>query len=263
MTQSQTRSKLLLDMQLRGFSKNTIATYALHCECFLDFCKAKDTAKLTETEFRAYLVHLIARDDLAPASINLCNSAVRFLYEVTLEKDLNYKRVPRLKVPGTRPAVLDKEELAAFFKTITNAKHFAFFLNLYGSGLRISEMLALKTDDIDAKRMLLRVRCGKGAKERYAPLTQAGLEAFRFYWKVYRPTNPYHNMFPDFTKTRTQSSSSVASMCKKLAEEANICKKATPHTLRHCFATHRLQSGTDLMTLKEMLGHSSLSSTTV
>jgi len=241
MTQPQTRRKLLQDMQLRGFSKDTISSYSIQCNRFLEFCKAKNTSKLTEKEFRAYLVHLTSREDLAPSSINQYNCAVRFLYEVTLEKDINYKRVPHVKEPVTRPEVLTPQELEAFFREVTRPKQFAFFLNLYGSGLRISEMIALRVDDIDAKRMLLRVRCGKGRKERFAPLTKAGLEAFRYYWKTYRPVNANNYIFPDYTKTRTQS----------------------PHTLRHSFSTHTLQSGTDLMRLKEMLGHSSLSSTTV
>jgi site-specific recombinase XerD len=263
MTQSQTRRKLLQDMKLRGFSEDTISSYSIQCNCFLDFSKAKDTSRLTEKEFRAYLVHLTGRGDLAPSSINLYNCAVRFLYEVTLEKDINYKRVPHMKEPKTRPEILTVGELEAFFKEVTGPKQFAFFLNLYGSGLRISEMLALKTNDIDGKRMLIRVRNGKGRKERFAPLTKAGYEALRHYWKLYRPANANNYVFPDYTRTRTQCSTSFETMFKKIANEAGICKKASPHTLRHSFSTHTLQSGTDLMTLKEMLRHSSLSSTTV
>jgi len=263
MTQSQTRRKLLQDMQLRGFSEGTISCYSIQCDCFLEFCKVRDTAKLTEKEFRTYLVHLTSRENLAPSSINQYNSAIRFLYEVTLEKDINYKRVPHAKEPVTRPEVLTPEELEAFFKEVARPKPFAFFLNLYGSGLRISEMIALRVNDIDAGRMLLHVRCGKGRKERFAPLTQSGLEAFRYYWKMYRPTNANDYIFPDYTKTRTQGYRSFESMFRKIAKDAQIIKKANCHTLRHCFATHTLQSGTDLMTLKEMLGHSSLSSTTV
>jgi len=263
MTQSQTRRKLLQDMQLRGFSEATISCYSRQCDCFLEFCKAKDTAKLTESEFRSYLLHLTNRKDLAPSTFNQYNSAVRFLYEVTLEKDINHKRVPHAKEPVTRPEVLTPQELEAFFKEVARPKQFAFFLNLYGSGLRISEMVALRTNDIDAGRMLLHVRCGKGRKERFAPLTQSGLEAFRYYWKMYRPTNANDYIFPDYTKTRTQGYRSFESMFRKIAKDAQIIKKANCHTLRHCFATHTLQSGTDLMTLKEMLGHSSLSSTTI
>jgi site-specific recombinase XerD len=261
MTQSQTRKKFLQDMTLRGFSRQSIITYEDHCKRFLDFTKTRDTSKLTEREFRSYLLHLSQREDLAPATINLSNSVIRFLYEVTLEKDINYKRVPHAKEPVKRPIVLTVEELSAFFEQVERPKHFAFFLNLYGSGLRISEMLALRTDDIDAKRMLLRVRCGKGNKERYAPLTEAGLEAFRHYWRLYRPVNTNNFVFPDYTRTRTMTRCAFESSFKKILALGGICKRVGPHVLRHCLATHALQSGTDLVTLKEMLGHASLSST--
>jgi len=126
MTQPQTRRKLLQDMQLRGFSEGTISSYSIQCNRFLEFCKVKDTSKLTEKEFRAYLVHLTSRNDLAPSSINLYNCAVRFLYEVTLEKNINYKRVPHVKEPVTRPEVLTPDELEAFFREVTGPKQFAF-----------------------------------------------------------------------------------------------------------------------------------------
>ena len=261
MTQSQTRRKFLQDMELRGFSQNTIATYSIQCDRFLAFTKTRDTSRLTEKEFRSYLSHLHQRGDLALSSINLYNSAIRFLYEVTLEKDINHKRVPHAKEPTKRPVVLTVEELRAFFEHVARPKHFAFFLNLYGSGLRISEMLALRTDDIDAKRMLLKVRCGKGNKERYAPLTEAGLEAFRHYWRLYRPVNTNNFVFPDYTRTRTMTRCAFESSFKKILALGGICKWMSPHMLRHCHATHTLQSGTDLVTLKEMLGHSSVSST--
>ena len=185
MTQSQTRRKFLQDMQLRGFSDGTISCYSIQCNCFLEFCKVRNTAKLTEKEFRTYLLHLTSRGNLAPSTINQYNSAIRFLYEITLEKDINHKRVPHAKEPVRRPEVLTPQELEAFFREVARPKQFAFFLNLYGSGLRISEMAALRVSDIDARRMLLHVRCGKGRKERFAPLTQSGLEAFRYYWKMY------------------------------------------------------------------------------
>lgn len=263
MTQLQTKKKLIDDMKLRGFSKNTIESYSIQCDKFLDFCKVKNTASLTEKELRFFLLHLSKRDNLMASSINAYNSSIRFLYEVTLEKNLNYKRVPHLKKPVTRPTVMTVDELLLFFSQLSHLKHFAFFISLYGSGLRLSEMATLQSGDIDGKRMLLHVRNGKGGKERYAPLTKAGYEALRYYWKMYRPVNSNNFIFPDYTRTRTQSPKSYESMFAKVAKEANIIKHISPHTLRHSFATHMLQSGTDLMTIKEMLGHSSLSSTTV
>jgi len=138
-----------------------------------------------------------------------------------------------MKKYKTKPEILTVDELASLFANLTNPKHFAFFLNMYGSGLRISEMLALKTSDIDRERKLLRVRCGKNRKERYAPLTLAGYEALRYYWKVYRPVNNNNYLFPDYTKTRTQTSGCFELMLKKIAKKAEICKNSSPHTLRY------------------------------
>lgn len=262
MTLFQAKAKLIDDMKLRNFSKHTIKSYYRKCLKFLEFTKVKDTSRLTEKEFRAYLLYLGIKN-LKASTINIHNSAVRFFYEVTLEKNINYKRVPHMKEPLTRPEILTVGELRSFFAEVVKPRRFAFYLNLYTSGLRISEMLELRTSDIDGERMLIRVRSGKGRKERYAPLTKAGYEALRHYWKMFRPTNKSNFVFPDSTRTRTMSHDAFAAAIKKIANEAGICKNPTPHTYRRNFATHMLQSGTDLMTVKEMLGHSSLSSTTV
>ncbi|MGB4407189.1 MAG: phage integrase N-terminal SAM-like domain-containing protein [Sphaerochaeta sp.] len=154
MTLFQAKAKLIDDMKLRNFSENTITSYYCICLKFLDFTKVKDTSRLSEKEFRAYLLHLGTKD-LSASSINVHNSAVRFFYEVTLEKDINYKRVPHMKEPTTRPEILTVGELTSFFAEVVKPKRFAFYLNLYTSGLRISEMLALRTDDIDGERMCL------------------------------------------------------------------------------------------------------------
>jgi site-specific recombinase XerD len=253
--------KFVSDMKVRGFSDETVRTYTLQCSKFLSSCNVADVMKLTEKEFRDHLERMVDGGSLQATSINLYNSVVRFFYEVTLEKDINHKRVPHMKEPVQRPDVLTPDELAAFFSAMCNPKHFAAFLNMYGSGLRISELLGLKIEDIESKRMLIHVRNGKGGKERFTPLTQSGLEALRYYWKTYRPTNRNGYLFPDASRTRPMSARAFEASFKTYKDESGIVKDARPHTLRHCFATHMLQGGTDLMTLKEMLGHSSLSTT--
>jgi len=233
MTHQQALRKLLSDMQLRGFSENTVESYSLPIMQFLNQCCKTDVNSLEENDFRQHLLHLHNQGTLKPTTINRYNSAIRFFYEVTLEKDINYKRVPHSKLHKTRPEVLSIPELISFFGEINNPKHFAFFLNLYGSGLRISEMVSLQTGDIDGKRMLLHVRNGKGGKERFTSLTDAGYTALRYYWKTYRPVNIHNYVFPDCTKTRTLTPSGFMSLFKKLSKEAGLCKAATPHTLRY------------------------------
>ena len=127
-----------------------------------------------------------------------------------------------MKEPVTRPEILTVDELTSFFAEVFKPKQFTFFLNLYGSGLCISEMIALRTSDIDGERMLLRVRSGKGRKERYAPLTRAGYEALRHYWKLYRPVNANDYVFPDTTRTRHLSLGTFEVPLKKIAKEAGI-----------------------------------------
>ena len=263
MTHQQALRKLLSDMQLRGLSENTVKSYSFPIMQFLNQCCKTDVMSLDEKDFRQHLLHLHNQGTLKPATINRYNSAIRFFYEVTLEKDINYKRVPHAKQHKIRPEVLSVPELISFFDEINNPRHFAFYLNLYGSGLRISEMLSLQTGDIDGKRMLLHIRNGKGGKERFTPLTDAGYTALRYYWRKYSPVNAHNYVFPDYTRTRTLSKAALESMFKKVSKEAGLGKAVTPHTLRHSFSTHSLQSGMDLMTLKEMLGHTSLSSTSV
>ena len=232
MTLFNAKAKFVDDLKLRNFSKNTIKSYKQKCFRFLDFTKVKDPSRLTEKEFRAYLLHLQSQN-LTESSINVHNSVVRFFYEVTLEKNINYKRVPHMKEPTTRPEILTVGELTSFYAEVVKPRRFAFFLNLYGSGLRISEMLDLRTSDIDGERMLLHVRSGKGKKERYAPLTKAGYEALRYYWKLYRPVNANDYVFPDSTRTRTLAANTFGKPLVTIAKEAGIDKNPTPHTLSY------------------------------
>jgi integrase/recombinase XerD len=263
MTYQQAMRKLYTDMQLRGFSERTIDCYILGVKRFLNQTTKPNINALNEADFRSFLMALHQQDDLKASTINHYNSIIRFFYEVTLEKNINYKRIPHSKVHKSKPEVLSPDELLILFDEITNLKHFAFFINLYGSGLRISEMASLKTQDILKSKMLLHVSDGKGGKERFAPLTDAGYWALQQYWKRYRPKNARNYVFPDCTRTRSMSSAAFDSTIRKISNKSSLSKSVSAHALRHSFSTHMLQSGTDLMTLKEMLGHSSLSSTAI
>jgi len=263
MNKDQAMQSFLKICNSEASPKAPCQTYLLTASRFLEYCRTADVATLDESPFRDYLLELHASGSLSPVTINHHNSIIRFLYEVTLEKNINYKHIPRFKKHKGRPTAFSVGELLHFFSLINNPMHFAFFLTLYGSGLRISELASLRTDDIDSKRMLIHIREGKGNKERYTPLTEAGLMALRHYWKTYRPVNPGGYLFPHRDRTRCAGRYTFDKMFKNILFKAQISMGATPHTLRHCFATHTLQSGTDLMTLKEMLSHASISSTSV
>ncbi len=158
------------------------------------------------------------------------------------------------------PVVLSLEEIAAFFAVIENLKHWTIFTLMYATGLRISETLNLVPSDIDSKRMVILVRQGKGKKDRYATLYPSLLGSLRDYWKAYRPETW---LFPGQTPDEPLNRSSVERLCAPFRKKAGIKKRVTPHTMRHCFATHLLEAGTDLRTIQLLLGHRSLNSTAV
>ena len=169
------------------------------------------------------------------------------------------KKIPRVKREKKLPIVLDREEVQKLFTVIRNLKHRCILMTTYSAGLRISETAHLKITDIDSKRMLVKVR-GKGAKERYTLLSKVALETLRDYWKYYRPKEwLFHGNLP----SNPISASSIQRIFKKAKQQAGIIKIATPHTLRHSFATHLLEAGVDLHHVQLLLGHRSPKTTTI
>jgi integrase/recombinase XerD len=169
------------------------------------------------------------------------------------------KKIPRVKREKKLPIVLDREEVQKLFTVIRNLKHRCILMTTYSAGLRISETAHLKITDIDSKRMLVKVR-GKGAKERYTLLSKVALETLRDYWKYYRPKEwLFHGNLP----SNPISASSIQRIFKKAKQQAGIIKIATPHTLRHSFATHLLEAGVDLHHVQLLLGHRSPKTTPI
>lgn len=249
--------KLQLDLQLRGLSPVTQREYSLKVEAFQNFFK-KPATELGEKEIRIFLHHLINEKKLNPCTINTYNSALRFLYGVTLEKDLNYKRIPRLKEPRILPDILTMEEIQSLFNATSNLKHKCILMTVYGSGLRLSEVAKLKVMDIDSKNMRILIRQGKGGKDRYAILSQANLEILREYWKKCRPS---HWLFEGREKDSHISKRAIQDMFSAARERANIKKDVSIHTLRHCFATHLLEADTNIFHIKQLMGHSNIRTT--
>lgn len=258
MDQQQIIEKLKRDIQLRGLSKATEQEYAARVRQFHEYFK-KPVSELGEQEIREYLHYLAEEKKLSPSSVNMCNCALRFLYEVTLEQNLNYKRIPRLKEPILLPKVLAKEDVQAVFDSADNLKHKCILMTIYGSGLRLSEIAALRVSDIDSKNMRIFVQQGKGKKDRYVLLSQANLEILREYWKKYRPQ---YWLFEGREKGSHISGRGVQDIFKKYLKKASITKKASIHTLRHSFATHLLEDGTSLFHIRQLLGHSTILTTT-
>lgn len=159
-------ARMAMDIRLRGLSEQTHKSYTRYAGFFLEFCK-QPADELDTNDARDYLIHLMQERRLSIATINMCNAAIRFLFAVTLNKTLNYLQLPRFKKPKTLPVILTREESHRLIGECLNDKHKVFFMLAYGSGLRVSEIAALRVKDIDSKAMRIFVRGGKCKKDRY------------------------------------------------------------------------------------------------
>lgn len=186
--------------------------------------------------------------------------ALRFLYRVSLQKEWAVEQIPFPRQEKKLPVVLSLGEVTSLLGALENLKHRTLLMTIYSAGLRLSELLHLQVQDIDSQRMVLRVRQGKGRRDRYAVLSPALLKQLRLYWKQYQP---FPWLFPGQTEESPLSCGVVQKVCQQAALRAQLDKRVSPHVLRHCFATHLLESGTDLRTIQILLGHRHLHTTSV
>ncbi len=197
---------------------------------------------------------------MSASSINQHYSALKFLYEITLGLAWETTQIPRTKRPKKLPIILSMEEVRQVLACVRTLKHRSVLTTIYSGGLRLQEALALRVADIDSERMLIRVRQGKGQKERYTLLSQVALQLLRQYWSYERPSDW---LFPGRPSDRPLSPSSIQRVMQRAVQEAGISKPAHVHTLRHCFATHLLESGVDLYHIQKMMGHGHASTTAI
>jgi len=252
------RDRMHEDLELRGMSANTIITYIRCARRFAEY-HGRSPCVMGAPEIRAFLLHLVQERKLAALTINVHAAALKFLYEVTLERPEATLRMPRMRVPMHVPVVLTGVEVSQLLAALTSDKHRALLMLAYGAGLRVSEVCKLRIDDIDPKRMLLHVRHSKRGRERYVMLSPKLLATLRVYWKASRPAGPH--LFPGREPGKLLTRAAVHKALIKAARRGGITKRVSPHTLRHSFATHLLDAGTDLRTLQVLLGHASLKST--
>lgn len=253
------RKRMVDDMRIRNFSPGTIESYTRVVAQFArHFGTSPDSLGIEHV--REYQLFLLDKKKVAWTTFNVAICALNFFYKSTLRREWNNTHIPFPKKEKKLPVILSVDEIAAFFAVIENLKHWTIFTLMYATGLRVSEALHLIPGDIDSKRMVIRVRQGKGKKDRYIPLTSTLLGSLREYWKDYRPeTWLFAGQIPGKPLTRA----AVAMLCPTLRKKAGIKKPLTPHTMRHCFATHLLEAGTDLRTIQLLLGHRNLKSTSV
>jgi len=256
------RRRMLLDMQARNLSAETqrsyihyLAGYAMH------FQTPPDQLGLEHViEYQAYLLR---EKRCSAQTANCFSAAAQFFYTVTLGKNWTSRQFPRAKVPRTLPTMLSAHEVFEFFHHVPGPRYRTVLMLCYGAGLRISEAVSLRVGDIDSARMVIRIRRGKGAKDRETVLSPMLLHALRHWWRIAKPTTEW--LFPPDRRSQNGpphlAAGRVRRACAEAWRQAKLGKRVTPHVLRHAFATHLLEAGVDLRKIQVMLGHQRIDTT--
>ena len=258
------RQRMLEELQRRNYSPATTRGYILAVRQFAEHF-GKSPEQLGAEEVRRFQLYLLNEKKLAPGTVEMRMSALRFLYKKTLKRrDLAYDDLIFPKKPKKLPVVLSPEEVTRMIEAARNLMHRTILLVLYATGIRRTEASLLKVSDIDSERMVIHIRQGKGSRDRDVPMTPKLLEALREHWRWKRP-KVY--LFPSTSGHRGVeqpiSDKTVWYACKEAAARAGINKRIGPHTLRHSFATHLMEAGTDLRTIQLLMGHAHLEHTTI
>jgi site-specific recombinase XerD len=254
---TELRMRMDNDMLVRGFAERTRETYlAAVTRLARHYRRAPDQLSLQEVQ--AYLVHMLREEKLAWSTCNIAVQAFRFLYHTTLGRPAPTFTIPGPKQPKTLPVILSQDEVRRVIASAANRKQRALLAATYGAGLRVSEVVRLKLEDIDAQRMSLRVEQGKGAKDRDTLLSPRLLEELRAYWRAYRPTRW---LFPARDGQRPMDVTTAQKFYYAAKGRAGLTKRGGIHALRHAFATHLLEAGTDLHTIQRLLGHGDIRTT--
>jgi site-specific recombinase XerD len=253
------RDRMEEDLKLRNVSPSTRKIYLLHARRFVAHYRRPPT-DLGRHDIRSWLLHLMQVEMVSYETYRQCLAAVKFLYTVTLGRAWEVERIPYPRHRRRLPKVLSAEQVAAVLAAIRRLKYRALLATMYASGLRVSEACRLRPEDIDSHRMVLMVRDGKGGKDRLTVLSPRLLDLLRRYW---RAEKPHGWLFPGRTREGLISPTSVRTVFRQALVEAGIEGKFSPHDLRHRFATHLLDEGTELVVIQALLGHRMLRTTTI
>ncbi|WP_212692802.1 site-specific tyrosine recombinase/integron integrase [Vallitalea guaymasensis] len=250
--------KYTQELTIQGYSSKTKKCYISHIKRFIDYIK-KDIIEITETDVKMYLSYLMEKE-CSHSYVNQTISSIKFLNEHVLHKLKLTVYVERPKKERKLPNVLSKKEVKSILASLQNNKHKTLLALIYSSGLRVGEVVKLKINDIDSQRMLIKIEQGKGNKDRYVMLSESILLQLRKYYKEYRP-NKW--LFEGADKDKHITERTVQRIFKNACEKGCVMKKVSVHSLRHSFATHLLESGTDIRYIQELLGHSSSKTTEI
>ena len=251
------RQRMLEDLQLRHYSPTTIRLYLY---AIREFAKhfGKPPDQLGAEHIRRYQLFLTKEKKVSTSTYVLMVCALRFFYTHTLHRKVAIERIPFPRRERKLPMILSRDEVKALLEAPRDLRYRAMLAILYGSGLRVSEVARLKVADIDSARNVLWVRSGKGRKDRQALLPPKLRELLRCYWRTRRPTDW---LFPGADPSQPVSVKTIFRACRQAAHSAGIAKSVHPHLLRHAFATHLLEAGTNLRTIQILLGHANLETT--
>jgi site-specific recombinase XerD len=248
----------LRKLELKRYALNTCKTYIIHFEKFINHYCDKDIVTLSEEEIRSYLQHLISQNK-SNSYLNQAINSIKFYYEVVMGMPNRFYSIERPRKQQQLPKVISKEEIITMLEHTNNIKHRCIIGLLYSAGLRRSELLNLQLTDIDSKRMLIFIRNAKNNKDRYSLLSQTILKDLRTYYKQWKPKE---YLFEGALGGR-YSAESVAKIVRRASAKSGILRKITPQMLRHSFATHLLEDGTDIRYIQTLLGHSSTKTTEI
>ena len=255
----QIPEEFLKTLKLRQYSPRTIRTYAGMLGHFIRFYSSSELNALTDSDIREYLLYLVDRKKVSQSYQNQAINAIKFYYEQVLGRPTKSYYLQRPKAEKKLPGVLSEEELTKILKQVGNLKHKCILYLIYSAGLRLGELINLRISDIDSKRKMIMIRHGKGKKDRYSLLSETILDLLRKYYKEYQPKEW---LFEGMAGER-YSESSIQMIFKKALKRSGVKKKASIHTLRHSFATHLLEHGTDIRYIQELLGHASTKTTLI
>lgn len=244
---------------IEDYSKQTIKSYSSALKLFLDFVEILNLDKITEKEIQDYLYYCKNKKNYSFSAMKQAIASIRYLYLKVLLKPPPQSLSIELRKPNRLPTVLSKKNVVKLIKVTTNLKHKTILLLIYSAGLRLGELLNLKLGDIDCETMKIHIRQSKGKKDRYIMLSENVLKLLREYYKSYKPKD----YIIEGQKGGKYSPKSVQNIFKAALKKADMKKKATVHTLRHSFATHLLDEGTDIRYIQELLGHRKLETTQI
>lgn len=244
-------------LEQKRYSPQTIKTYTSYFNQFQSFFKHQKLNDIEIDDINAYILQLIKTKDISASQQNQRINAIKFYYEKVLHREKAYYNIERPRKENKLPDVLSKLEIKRIIESCINLKHKCVISLIYSSGIRRNELISLRLKDIDSKRMLIKVCSGKGKKDRYTILSSELLKLLRVYFKQYKPKE----WLFEGPGNSPYSSSSIAKILKKSALNAGIKRRVHIHMLRHSFATHLLEQGTNIRIIQELLGHENIQTT--